>query len=85
MTVEQLLNSVKTVVDYDMISNGTVFAVIRSEKGHCTIRQSLRNGDGGQQGFKVIKKLGNVDDELAKLELAELISQAEEARKRIWR
>ncbi len=74
MTIEMLLNSIKTIVDYDMIANGTVFALVKSDKGNYSIRQAFRNYYGEYNGFTVVKLLKNISEETAKLEFEDMIS-----------
>ena len=75
MTIEMLLSSIKTIVDYDMIANGTVFALVKSDKGNYSIRQAFRNGYGEYNGFTVVRLLKNVSEEIAKIEFEDMISQ----------
>lgn len=75
MTIEMLLNSIKTIVDYDMIANGTVFVLVKSDKGNYSIRQAFKNAYGDYKGFTVVKLLKNISEETAKLEFEDMISQ----------
>ena len=75
MNTEQILNSVKgKVIDFDMTSNATIFALIESEKGNYSIRQAFRNVYGEYKCFKMVKMLSKMGKDVAELEFADFIA-----------
>ena len=73
MNIEQALNSIAgQVLDYDLISNNTLFALVKSEKGNISIRQAFRNKYGAYNGFKMVKMIKS-GEELARLDFSDFI------------
>lgn len=74
MMIEQVLNSIKgQVIDYDMTNKGTLFVLVKSEKGNCSIRQAFRNGYGEYNGFTMVKMLRNMGTDVARMEFNDLM------------
>lgn len=74
--IERIMATVKgEVVDYDMISNGTLFVLVKSDKGIYSIRQAFRNIDGEYNGFKMVKMMRKAEREVAMMEFEEMMSE----------
>lgn len=73
MTINEILNSVKTVIDYDMNSRATLFVLVKSDKGNYSIRQAFRNIYGEYKGFTIVKLLRNKGEDVAKIEFENLM------------
>jgi hypothetical protein len=74
--IEKIMATIKgEVVDYDMISNGTLFVLVKSDKGNYSIRQAFRNIYGEYHGFNMVKMMRNVGREVAMMEFEEMMSE----------
>ena len=75
VNIERLMATVKgDIVDYDMISNATLFVLVKSDKGNYSIRQAFRNIYGEYNGFIMVKMMRSVGREVAQMEFSEMMS-----------
>ena len=73
--IEKIMATIKgEVVDYDMISNGTLFVLVKSDKGNYSIRQAFKNIYGEYHGFNMVKMMRSVGREVAMMEFEEMMS-----------
>jgi len=77
MMIEKALNELKgKVIDYDVIHNGTIFALVKSKAGNYSIRQCFRNGNGEYQGWMVAKLFRKADEQMTRWDFEEMVSIA---------
>lgn len=75
--IEKALNEIKgKVIDYDVIHNGAILALVKSDAGNYSIKECFRKGNGEYQGWKVAKLLRKADEQMAKWDFEELVSIA---------
>lgn len=83
--IESLSNAARTVIDYDVVTNGTLFVLMKSKKGCYSIRQIFRNRYGEYNGFYIVRRMSKVDESIARMEFADYVEEANSNVQRKWR